>query len=250
MLANRINIRVAGAVVGAALGLTAAVQAQPCLPSTATGREIRQFSRNLSGRIVPGKSTINPNAFTTVIMYNCQPVAGVVGVKSRQVNYAQMSLDFSIPTDCDELPLLKGRLVGDYFSLTRITDPFTYTTPPVNNTRIGRHNASGNVYDTSSPPVIIGTFRMSGTIGSNTQRPASLFGVGTCYFCQHHEGLITIKLNQSPVFVGSGQITATYSWDVSPNSPDCTSDPCKMEQLIDRGTMDGMIEAGCGTIMM
>lgn len=231
------------------LGAAAYSQGAPCLNYQKGGSEIRQFSRNISGRILPGKSVLSPNSSTTVIMLNCQPIAGAAGVKSRQVNYGQMVIDFAVPTVCDELPLLKGTLVGDYFSLTRLTDPFGPTAGP-DNTRIGRHNANGNVMDTASPPNVIGTFTMRGTISTNTQRPTSLFGIGPCYWCQHHEGLITIKLNQSPLFVASASITATYCWDVNADSPTCQSDPCLMQQYFNQGTMDGIVEAPCGTIKM
>lgn len=237
--------------LASAIGFGAASYAQgaPCLNYQKGGPEIRQFSRNISGRIVPGKSTITPTASTTVIMLNCQPIAGAPGLKSRQVNYGQLTLDFSLPTGCDELPVLKGSLVGDYFSLTRLFDPLSPPTAP-DHTRVGRHNAHGNVMDNSTPPSVIGTFTMRGTISTNTQRPTSLFGTGPCYWCQHHEGLINIKLNQSPLLLAGASITATYCWDVNVDSPDCQSDPCLMQQYFNQGTMDGIAEAPCGTIKM
>ncbi|HEY3415230.1 MAG TPA: hypothetical protein VGM51_19515 [Armatimonadota bacterium] len=233
----------------AATGTASYAQGAPCLTYTGTGSEIRQFSRMISGRILPGISTITPTASTTVIILNCQPIAGVPGAKSRQVNYGQMVIDFSVQTPCDEVQQLKGTLVGDYFSLTRLFDPFGSPTQ-VDNTRVGRHNANGKVYDQSSPPALIGTFSMRGIIGANTQRPTSMFGTGPCYWCQHHEGVINIKLNQSPLFVGGGTITASYCWDVNVDSANCQSDPCLMQQYFSQGTMDGIVEAACGTIKM
>lgn len=247
MLAHRSIVWNSVAVVAAVSGMIGAARAQaPCLAATTAGKEILHFSRNISGRMIPGKSSVNPNAFTTVVMLNCQPTPGAaVVVKSRQINYGQLTIDFSVMTACDELPKLKGTLVGDYFSLTRLSDPFSVATAP-DDTRIGRHNASGKVVDVTG--AVIGSFSMNGTIGSVTQRPTAIFGTGPCYWCQHHEGLISIKLNQSPVFLGSAAITATYSWDVNADSASCTSDPCLIQQYFSQGTMDGMLEAGCGTV--
>jgi hypothetical protein len=235
------------ALICAMTGLMGAGRAQsPCLTAPQAGKELLHFSRNISGKMIPGKSSLNPNATTTVIMLNCQPTPGAaVVVKSRQVNYGQLTIDFSVMTSCDELPTLKGTLVGDYFSLTRLSDPFSPATA-ADDTRIGRHNASGKVIDVTGG--IIGSFSMVGTIGSVTQRPASIFGVGPCYWCQHHEGLITIKLNQSPLFTAGATITATYAWDVNADSADCKADPCLVQQYINQGTMDGLAEAQCGTV--
>lgn len=232
----------------AALGLAVvavagAVAQMPCHPVQNAGREIRQFSRNVRGEVRPGKSTQNPNASSVVFLMNCQPADGG-GVASRQVNYAQIRMDLSDRTGCDELPKLDARLEGDYFSLTRISDPFPN---PMPNVRVGRHNATGRVLNPAG--AVIGTFTMQGTVSTNTQRPVSMFGVGPCYWCLHHEGLILIRLYQSPLFVGSGQITATYAFDVKDNDAACSAGPCKFEFTFE-GTMDGIAEAACGTIHM
>lgn len=243
MLAIRNRFWRAVAVTGLAVGFAGGAHAQTCLQATAPGKDLRQFSRNIHGRMIPGKSVINPNVSTTVFTYNCQPTPGAVGVMSRQINYGQLNIDFSAITNCDEVQTFKGTLVGDYFSLTRLTDP--YGDPAFDNTRIGRHNATGRVLDPAG--AVVGSFSMVGTIGSNTQRPIAKFGTGPCYWCQHHEGVITIKLTQSPLFTASGVITATYSWDINVDSADCTSDPCKIQQYFD-GTMDGLLEAPCGSV--
>ncbi|HEY3268444.1 MAG TPA: hypothetical protein VGM37_16105 [Armatimonadota bacterium] len=237
--------RLQAAAAAAMAALTVGASHAQCINLTTPGPEIRQFSREIRGTVKPGKSVLNPSASSVVFLKSCG-VAGVPPLLSRQVNYGVIDVDFSVVTSCDQLPLLRGTLHGDYSSLTRLTDPLTPAALP-QHVRIGRHNANGWVFDPSGAK--IGTFRMNGTIGSVTSRAPTKFGVGPCYSCLHHEGLITISLQQSPVFVASATITATYQWDADPINYDCEGDKCLFAFSL-LGAMDGMLEAPCGTVHM
>ena len=217
--------------------LTGLASAQPpCDPNKVypNGLDIRHLSRDING-------VINMDTTSKVYFQICN----LSGVKSRITLNQPFTMNINVQTGCDEVPELKGKLVGRYRSTLRMVDPYTNN---VKNTRVGFHTVRGDILvpDPTGADMIVGQFSMQGTIGTNTSRPPMPLGIGRCFECGHHEGLLIMRFNgKLPQLPMTAQAQTVYQFETFFGTMDCDQvDPC-ITQWDFMGTLDGVVTRVC-----